>query len=62
LRVHQCVDASCEETAVARSLLDTAKLMEGSPVALRLMESEALERVTVLTLAALVSAAPAWIR
>lgn len=35
-----------EETAATRSLLNTAKLMEQSPVLLRLKELEALERVT----------------
>ncbi|MFN9391557.1 MAG: SPFH domain-containing protein, partial [Betaproteobacteria bacterium] len=35
-----------EETAATRSLLNTAKVMEDSPVALRLKELEALERVT----------------
>jgi hypothetical protein len=35
-----------EETAATRSLLNTAKVMEGNPVALRLMELETLERVT----------------
>jgi regulator of protease activity HflC (stomatin/prohibitin superfamily) len=34
-----------EETAATRSLLNTAKLMEGNPVLLRLKEIEALERV-----------------
>ncbi len=33
-----------EETAAARSLLNTAKVMESNPVALRLKELEALER------------------
>ena len=35
-----------EETNATRSLLNTAKVMEGSPVALRLKELEALEKVT----------------
>ncbi|MEP7157384.1 MAG: slipin family protein [Betaproteobacteria bacterium] len=35
-----------EETAATRSLLNTAKVMEGNPVALRLKELETLERVT----------------
>lgn len=35
-----------EETAATRSLLNTAKVMEDSPVALRLKELEALEKVT----------------
>jgi len=35
-----------EETAATRSLLNTAKLMEQSPVLMRLKELEALERVT----------------
>jgi regulator of protease activity HflC (stomatin/prohibitin superfamily) len=35
-----------EETAATRSLLNTAKLMEGNPVLLRLKELESLERVT----------------
>lgn len=35
-----------EETAATRSLLNTAKLMEGNPTLLRLKELEALERVT----------------
>ena len=35
-----------EETAATRSLLNTAKLIEGSPILLRLKELEALERVT----------------
>jgi regulator of protease activity HflC (stomatin/prohibitin superfamily) len=35
----------CEETAATRSLLNTAKVMEGNPVALRLKELETLERV-----------------
>ena len=34
-----------EETAATRSLLNTAKVMESNPVALRLKELEALERV-----------------
>ncbi|WP_037588661.1 slipin family protein [Stenoxybacter acetivorans] len=34
-----------EETAATRSLLNTAKVMEGNPVALRLKELETLERV-----------------
>lgn len=34
-----------EETAATRSLLNTAKVMEGNPVALRLKELESLERV-----------------
>ncbi len=34
-----------EETAATRSLLNTAKLMEGSPIALRMKELETLERV-----------------
>jgi regulator of protease activity HflC (stomatin/prohibitin superfamily) len=35
-----------EETAATRSLLNTAKVMEDNPVALRLKELETLERVT----------------
>lgn len=35
-----------EETAATRSLLNTARLMEGNPTLLRLKELEALERVT----------------
>lgn len=35
-----------EETAATRSLLNTAKVMEGNPTALRLKELETLERVT----------------
>jgi regulator of protease activity HflC (stomatin/prohibitin superfamily) len=35
-----------EETSATRSLLNTAKLMEGSPVLLRLKELETLEKVT----------------
>jgi regulator of protease activity HflC (stomatin/prohibitin superfamily) len=35
-----------EETAATRSLLNTAKVMEDNPVALRLKELEALERIT----------------
>jgi regulator of protease activity HflC (stomatin/prohibitin superfamily) len=35
-----------EETAATRSMLNTAKLMEGSPMALRLKELETLEKVT----------------
>lgn len=34
-----------EETAATRSLLNTAKVMEGNPVALRMKELETLERV-----------------
>lgn len=34
-----------EETAATRSLLNTAKLMEGNPIALRMKELETLERV-----------------
>jgi regulator of protease activity HflC (stomatin/prohibitin superfamily) len=34
-----------EETAASRSLLNTAKVMEDNPVALRLKELETLERV-----------------
>jgi regulator of protease activity HflC (stomatin/prohibitin superfamily) len=34
-----------EETAATRSLLNTAKVMEGSPLALRMKELETLERV-----------------
>jgi len=34
-----------EETAATRSLLNTAKVMEGNPTAPRLKELEALERV-----------------
>jgi regulator of protease activity HflC (stomatin/prohibitin superfamily) len=34
-----------EETAATRSLLNTAKVMEGSPVALRMKELETLERI-----------------
>lgn len=35
-----------EETAATRSLLNTAKVMEGNPVALRMKELEALERIS----------------
>ena len=35
----------CEETAATRSLLNTAKLMEDNPIALRMKELETLERV-----------------
>ena len=35
-----------EETAATRSLLNTAKLMEDSPVALRMKALETLERVS----------------
>lgn len=35
-----------EETAATRSLLNTAKLMEGNPVLVRLKELEALEKLT----------------
>ena len=35
-----------EETNATRSLLNTAKVMENNPVALRLKELEALEKVT----------------
>ena len=35
-----------EETAATRSLLNTAKVMEGNPIALRLKELETLEKVT----------------
>ena len=35
-----------EETNATRSLLNTAKVMDGNPVALRLMELETLEKVT----------------
>jgi len=35
-----------EETAATRSLLNTARVMEDSPIALRLKELEALEKVT----------------
>ncbi|MCP4695367.1 MAG: slipin family protein [Gammaproteobacteria bacterium] len=35
-----------EETAATRSLLNTAKVMEGNPTALRLKELETLEKVT----------------
>jgi regulator of protease activity HflC (stomatin/prohibitin superfamily) len=35
-----------EETAATRSLLNTAKVMEDNPVALRLKELETLERIT----------------
>jgi regulator of protease activity HflC (stomatin/prohibitin superfamily) len=35
-----------EETAASRSLLNTAKVMEGNPVALRLKELETLERIS----------------
>ena len=35
-----------EETAATRSLLNTAKVMEDSPIALRLKELETLERIT----------------
>jgi regulator of protease activity HflC (stomatin/prohibitin superfamily) len=35
-----------EETAATRSLLNTAKLMEGNPILIRLKELETLERVT----------------
>ncbi len=34
-----------EETAATRSLLNTAKVMEGNPVALRLKELETLETI-----------------
>jgi hypothetical protein len=34
-----------EETAATRSLLNTAKVMEDSPIALRMKELETLERV-----------------
>ncbi len=34
-----------EETAATRSLLNTAKVMEGNPIALRMKELETLERV-----------------
>ena len=34
-----------EETAATRSLLNTAKVMEDSPLALRMKELETLERV-----------------
>jgi regulator of protease activity HflC (stomatin/prohibitin superfamily) len=34
-----------EETAATRSLLNTAKVLEGSPIALRMKELETLERV-----------------
>ena len=34
-----------EETAATRSLLNTAKLMEGNPLLLRLKELEALEKL-----------------
>jgi regulator of protease activity HflC (stomatin/prohibitin superfamily) len=35
-----------EETAATRSLLNTAKVMENNPTALRLKELEVLEKVT----------------
>jgi len=35
-----------EETAATRSLLNTARVMEDSPIALRLKEFETLEKVT----------------
>ena len=35
-----------EETAAMRSLLNTARLMEGNPVLMRLKELETLEKVT----------------
>lgn len=35
-----------EETAATRSLLNTAKVMEDSPIALRLKALETLEKVT----------------
>jgi regulator of protease activity HflC (stomatin/prohibitin superfamily) len=35
-----------EETAATRSLLNTARVMEDSPIALRLKELDALEKVT----------------
>ena len=35
-----------EETAATRSLLNTAKVMEDNPIALRLKELETLEKVT----------------
>jgi regulator of protease activity HflC (stomatin/prohibitin superfamily) len=35
-----------EETAATRSLLNTAKVMEDNPVALRLKELETLERIS----------------
>ncbi len=35
-----------EETAATRSLLNTAKLMEGNPILIRLKELEAIERLT----------------
>lgn len=35
-----------EETAATRSLLNTAKVMEGNPIALRMKELEALERIS----------------
>ncbi len=35
-----------EETNATRSLLNTAKVMENNPIALRLKELEALEKVT----------------
>lgn len=35
-----------EETAATRSLLNTAKLMEDSPIAMRLKELESLEKIT----------------
>ena len=35
-----------EETAATRSLVNTAKVMEDNPVALRLKELESLERIT----------------
>jgi regulator of protease activity HflC (stomatin/prohibitin superfamily) len=34
-----------EETAATRSLLNTAKLMEGNPLLLRLKELESLEKI-----------------
>jgi uncharacterized Zn finger protein (UPF0148 family) len=35
-----------EETAATRSLMNTSKVMEDNPVALRLKELETLERIT----------------
>jgi hypothetical protein len=35
-----------EETAATRSLLNTAKVMEDNPIALRMKELETLEKVT----------------
>ena len=35
-----------EETAATRSLINTAKVMEDNPIALRMKELETLERVT----------------